>query len=172
MVKRSGFYIEDGHICRKDVKIDWDLGFDKAAKWEYIDRIIKVLGDGLNPVVDVTTAAYDNESRSLSPFFVKINGNSVEVQWAELKAQNAGITNLPGAFDFLYLNALSEKQVAYVLKQKCFIDVFHNPDKAFNTQAKSLAVLQLLHSQDCMEYLHDLRVFTAWYVEYCDENIY
>lgn len=36
MVDRSGFYINGDKICRVDVKIDWNLGFDKLAKEAYV----------------------------------------------------------------------------------------------------------------------------------------
>lgn len=36
MADRSGFYINGDKICRVDVKIDWNLGFDKLAKEAYV----------------------------------------------------------------------------------------------------------------------------------------
>lgn len=167
MVKRCGFYTQDNKLCRKDVFIDWDLGFDKDAKHSYIESIRRELGEDLYPIVDVTTASNDSVARKLSPFFVLVDGISVEDMWAEIKESNLSICKVSGMFDFLYLNALSESQKDYVMSQKCFIDVFHNPDKAFNTQAKSLAVLQLLIMQNKEGLLDDCKLFIDWYKENC-----
>ena len=167
MVTRCGFFVEDGELYRKDVYIDWELGFDKAAKHEYIKRIQFALGPELSPCVDVTTASPVWEARGLSPHFLKAGDLSIEDAWAQLKVNNIKATRIPGAFDFLYLNALSPEQLKYVMKQKCFIDVFHNPERAFNTQAKSLAVYQLLVGQDAVEILKNLSAFSEWYMSYC-----
>lgn len=43
MVDRSGFYIDGDKLCRIDVKIDWNLGFDKLAKEAYVAELITAL---------------------------------------------------------------------------------------------------------------------------------
>ena len=43
MADRSGFYINGDKICRVDVKIDWNLGFDKLAKEAYVAELITEL---------------------------------------------------------------------------------------------------------------------------------
>lgn len=40
MVDRSGFYIDGDKLCRIDVKIDWNLGFDKLAKEAYVAELL------------------------------------------------------------------------------------------------------------------------------------
>lgn len=167
MTKRCGFYVKDGVLCRKDVYIQWDLGFDKEAKQLYIERIIWELGKGFETAIDVTTASPIHEARMLSPFFVKVGEESVEDAWAEVKEVNPVVKKIPGTFDYLYLSSLTGEQKQYVLRNKVFIDVFHNPDKAYNTQAKSLAVYQLLVEQKRVALLQDLDGFLKWYIENC-----
>jgi len=168
MVKRCGFYISKGKLCRKDVLIDWDLGFDRDAKAEYIERIKRALGEDLMPSIDVTTASTDAIAKRLSPYYVILeDGVSVEDAWKEIKITVPEVCKIPGMFDFIYLNGLNEWQRDYVKRMECFIDVFHNPDKAFNTQAKALAVFKLLNVQGKQEYLEDCNAFVKWYKQNC-----
>lgn len=169
MVKRSVFYVHSGKLYRKDVEIEWDLGFDREAKQEYIERIQKAAGDNLSASIDVTTASPIYKARMLSPFYVKVDGMNVEDIWALNKEQQPQIKQILGAFDFIYLNALSREEKEYALRQAGFIDVFHNPDKAYNTQAKSLAVLQLLAQTDNLNLLVSLGDFVKWYTENCTD---
>lgn len=165
MVTRCGFYLKDGEIIQRNILIDWDLGFDTYAKRRYIERIQEKLKHCVK-VVDVTTAAPNWETRQLSPFYVKLKDDiSVEDYWNDWKVVHP--ERVPGLFDYLYLNALTVEQVTFVLNQEGFIDVFHNPEKAYNTQAKSLVCLQLLAYQGKLRYLRDVNEFCSWYKENC-----
>ena len=171
MTKRCGYYIKDGKLCRRDVEIAWDLGFDRAAKHEYIHRIITELGEDLEPAVDVTTASYIKEAKMLSPFYTKCGQNSFEYTWDILKETMGDMANIPGVFEFMYLNSLRDDQVVFALSQKCFIDVFHNPGKAVHTQAKALAILQLLVEHHKLYLLKDMQEFVIWFAGYCEEYL-
>lgn len=167
MVTRSVFYVEGNKIYRQDILIEWDLGFDKEAKHEYIKRIQQAASGNLRHSVDVTTASPDYTARSLSPFFVKDGDMNIEDVWALNKQQQPQIVRIPGAFDFIYLNAIPEALKEYVYEQTGFIDVFFNPDKAYNTQAKSLAILQLLNETGNLCKLENLGEFVEWYRVNC-----
>ena len=172
MVNRCGFFTEDGLLCRKVVQIPWDKGFDKAAKQEYIRRVQVELGSEMQPCIDVTTASPIHEAKMLSPFYIKTDFQEMilEDYWAYLKKQHPEITTIEGSFDYLYLNHLTQKQKEYVLGIKCFVDVFHEPYKAFNTQAKSLAIYQLLVSEGKEDYLSNFSQFTQWYSLKCNKR--
>lgn len=170
MVKRCGFFIQDGALMRKDVIIEWDLGFDKEAKLQYIDRLHTALGEELSPIVEVTTASNTYLGRCLSPFYTKIKGVSVEELWPVIKKKSEGVF-ISGMYEFVYLQSLTNEQQSYVLQRKCFTDVFFNPDKACNTQAKALVVYQLLCLQKKKEILGSLMEFTKWYEINGKENI-
>ena len=171
MVKRCGYFIQDGKLCRKDVYIDWDKGFDREAKHAYIEDIKDKLGCDVYSIYDVTTASPSYKARSLSPFYVKDeDGTNLEDVWAEVKKKTNGVF-VPGLYDFTYLSKLSRIHIETALSINCFIDVFHNPDKAINTQAKSLAILKLLHEQNKMYYLEDFKQFSDWYVQNCEVHV-
>lgn len=161
VVKRSGFFLKDGCIARRDVVIEWNLGFEREAKKEYVRRLHLALGSELHPIIDVTTASNDYLGRGLSPFYTKIGDENVETLWASTKEQFRG-RFIPGLFDYVYLHSLTDEQKQYVLQRKCFTDVFFNPDKACNTQAKSLVVYQLLVYQEKLELLDNLQEFVKW----------
>lgn len=162
MVKRCGFFLQDGVLMRKDVMIEWDLGFDREAKLQYIDRLHSALGEELSPIVEVTTASNTYVGRCLSPFYTKIKGVSVEDLWPAVKEKANGVV-IPGMYEFVYLQSLTDEQQSYVLQRKCFTDVFFNPDKAYSTQAKALVVYQLLCLQEKKGILGSLVEFTRWY---------
>lgn len=142
MAKRSGFYIENNTIVQKVVDINWELGFDKKAKHTYIERIIKALGEELQPAIDVTSASNVEEGKALSPLLLRVPGRNMSVEDLQ---RDLGAYDIPGLADYYYLRALQDSHIATVNRHKCFIDVFHNPEKSFgNTQACSLAVYKLL----------------------------
>lgn len=171
MVKRCGYFVQDCKLCRKDVFIEWNKGFDKQAKHAYIEDIIRNLGDDLGITKDVTTASPDYEARSLSPLCVKDKyGNCLEDVWNAVK-EELGDLFINGIGDFVYLSNLSSEHVSIALSIDCYIDVFHNPDKAINTQAKWLAVLKLLYEQNRLELLDDMEGFLQWYDEYAAVHV-
>lgn len=82
MVDRSGFYIDGDKLCRIDVKIDWNLGFDKLAKEAYVAELITALRKvcpGMD-IAEVTSASTNEYTRMLSPIFIEYRGGtSMEV---------------------------------------------------------------------------------------------
>lgn len=78
MVDRSGFYINGDKICRVDVKIDWNLGFDKLAKEAYVAELITELSKvcpGMD-IAEVTSASPNEHTRMLSPIFIEYRGGT------------------------------------------------------------------------------------------------
>lgn len=164
MVKRCAFYVEDGKIIRRDCYIKWNKGFTKEAKINYIQQIRDNLLK-FGRCIDVTTASPYMTDRSFSPYFTTFGEKTVEQFWLEYKKTLKH--DIPGAFDFIYLNSLTEDQIAYALTQDGYSDVFFNPDNGINTQAKALAVLKLLHQQGKYYLLNDVKRFSSWYKDYC-----
>lgn len=78
MADRSGFYINGDKICRVDVKIDWNLGFDKLAKEAYVAELITELSKvcpGMD-IAEVTSASPNEHTRMLSPIFIEYRGGA------------------------------------------------------------------------------------------------
>jgi hypothetical protein len=165
MATRCFYYIDDNSIVEQWINISWNKGFTKDAKHSYIHEAEEIALDSYGRIiVDVTTASPLWQSRSLSPYFVKYSDNvSVEDAWPLIKQQLKGF--IPGAFDYIYLHSLQEGDFEYVKSCDGFIDIFHNPEKKTNTQAKALAVLQLLNKQNKIEILCDSEKFLDWYSE-------
>lgn len=162
MVARSGFYLEDGVIVQRVVSIDWDLGFDRAAKNAYVTRLHNALGDDLTKA-EVTSASLLPETRMLSPIYLteKSCGKSVEDAYQTVKAIAP-----PFFFHFLYLGNLGEKEYGMIKHYQCYTDVFHNPEKEWgNTQAFSLALYRLLVEQKKLSVLEDFNDFLGWLQE-------
>lgn len=160
MVKRSAYFAADGKVKVKVVEIEWDLGFTHGAKWEYVRRVFSQLGDQYAPVAEVTSAAFVEDTRRLSPIFVPMAGESISVEdWIQ--------KNQPEdkrVFHWVYLMSLTEKHHRLIEKYKCYTDVFLSPDKdVTNSQAFSLALLQLLKQQNQLEKLEDLQWFLDWF---------
>lgn len=156
MVKRGCFYTDGTNIVFKTVEINWDLGFDKPAKQQYIRNIIKALPHEYTPAIDVTSASYDPVGRSLSPIFLKTeDGTPVEDLYAVYPA--------PGVIDWIYLTSLQQKHKGCIAHHMSFIDVFHSPEKGRNTQAYTCALYRLLLLQDNLKVLRDVQEFVDWY---------
>lgn len=168
MVQRSGFYVADGRIIQRIVRIEWDLGFDRDAKHQYIDRVINALGTDIAPIADVTSASYVKETQRLSPIFVRMpDGNQTVEDYLQVIKNGVfpEIFQIPGASDYVYLTALSEEDLKTALQYNCYVDVFHNPTKSYgNTQALSLAVMRLICETKQFNVL-DLSIndFCKWY---------
>ena len=89
------------------------------------------------------------------------DGVTVEDAWPVIKQQLGSY--VPGAFDYIYLHSLQEGDFEYIKSCDGFIDIFHNPEKKVNTQAKALAILQLLNKQGKLEILGSAEKFLDWY---------
>lgn len=155
MVKRCGYYIENGVIKRKDVYIEWDLGFDRNAKYDYINRLKDALGKELHPILDVTTASMDSVGKSLSPHILKAStGEYMSDLYHTLPSIEV--------FCYFYFKAISEGQSRYLERMNCLIDVFHNPDThGDRTQAMWLSLYRLL-LPDRQEILQDFNSYSNW----------
>lgn len=160
-VKRCGFFTDGVNLFRKDLFIDWDLGFDSKAKHTYIQR---ELGEDLSPCVDVTTASPIRIARNLSPHLLRLSdGSSFIDTYGSLREH--------GLFDLAYYLTLSKEQHDYVSSAKCFIDVSYTSSPGTMTQARSLAVLQMLQKQHQLELLMNVNDFLDWFHETCQEII-
>lgn len=156
MVKRCGYYTNGTAIFQKIVDIAWDEGFDLPAKRIYIKRMQEALGGGLFPCVDVTTASPISRAKELSPHILKYkDGNPVGDLYEDM--------GIPGIYDFIYLNCLTEEQIRYVCQMKCVFDVFHNPVKGGWTQAHSLTVLKLAVLSGKLDLFKNPDGFITWY---------
>lgn len=159
MALRCGYSTDGFNLFRCYTEIDWVLGFDRDAKLQYIEELTAKLGKKYNVVKDVTTASPDSMAKSLSPHIVKdANGNPLSDMYSEF--------GVPGVFDWLYLNALTQEQKDYVMSIDCFVDVFHDPRKSCETQAKTLAIFKMLCIQDKLHLLNDVDGFVDWYNEF------
>lgn len=159
MVDRGVFYTDNTNIIFHKVSINWDLGFDKAAKHGYIDRIRKGLPPELLPTIDVTSGSDSSIGRTMSPIFLKTaDGTSVEDLWSS----EVGV---PGVIDYIYCTALSAAQRGVIAHHVSFMDVFHKVENGKNTQAFCCALFRLLLVTDKLYLLNDPQMFVDWYNE-------
>lgn len=163
MAARCFYFVEDNKIIEQWVDISWNEGFTKEAKQSYIRQAEELALDKYQIVIqDVTTASPNERARMLSPYFVKCSPTeTVEEAWPKFK--KAAGRFVPGLFDFVYLSCILRDEYEYILSIDGFIDIFHNPEKKMNTQAKSLCVLQLLLKNNKTELFNDIDSFVTWY---------
>lgn len=163
-VKRCGYYCEGNQLYQKNVMIEWGNELGKGDAFKYSLEIKEKLGEELFPVIDVSSTTPFRPLRSLCPKSLKTNNglNSLEYYDA-VKSTLDPDGQIPGLFDFIYLNLLPESLYDVALAGKCFYDVFYNPDKKEVTVSRTLAILQLLIKQNKMSYLNDPEIFCYWY---------
>ena len=136
MVARSGFYIDGDKLCRVDVKIDWNLGFDKLAKEAYVAELITALSKvcpGMD-IAEVTSASTSEYTRMLSPIFIEYKGGQ----------------------------SINKD---YMLPLIRLFDVFYNPTKPGGTQAEACAILKLLDKENNLNILSNPPLFQKWCLE-------
>ena len=160
MVKRCGFYTDGANVICKECAIEWNMGFDKAAKHNYIMQIKAELPRELNPMIDVTSASDSIAGKALSPIFIECGSTGMSIEDYLKKHPECA---KPGFFDFIYINCLSDDQKNTIFTTYCFIDVFHKPEKGRNTQASACAYYKLLQWQEKEFLLTDLDLFLDWY---------
>lgn len=153
-----------------DVSIPWDLGFDKKAKHAYV----AALHIGLNKkmpdkmISEVTTACPDEFGRMLSPYNIIVNGVSLEDMWKTAKVNGYsdfywGSGNPSVGFDHFYAY-YALYLLPLIRRIDIFTDIFYNPMKAHNTQARACAVLKLLAEENKLKLLQDKSEYVRWYI--------
>lgn len=167
MAKRCVYYVKDNVLYRQDIIIDWELGFDRDAKREYIRRIQNTFPDKDVRAVDVTTASPDWHTRSLSPIYLKmkdIPDKSVEDYLADCKSMLPKNTDRGPFNAYIYLTNVGEEEAYTIIQHTAFFDVFHSPDKAGNnTQAYWCAVFKYLYDTGNTAILNDWSMFLQWF---------
>lgn len=168
MAKRSGFYFDDG-IVRVDVDLPWNLGFDSAAKKQYVANLHSLLGNNVTGLIaDVTTASY-SVYRDLSPVIRRLGDLSVDEKFSQLVADFSSklfplMTDV--LFDLLYFKSFDDKAKRVIDRVFCFTDVFYNPSKAGSgTQALSLARYKKLLAEDKLDLTKDPEGYYKWISE-------
>lgn len=169
-VVRRGYFVYNRCLHYKDVIIDWkDEEITDDLKALYIKEVKNGLGDLLTPYIDVSGSSNVRMAKFLSPRIVKsLNGLSVLQVSNKLSELMSVDADLPGIFEYVYLNALKPWQLDYILHIRCFFDIFQNPYKKENSAARACAVYQLLYQQNKLDYLNDLSTFSYW----CWCNVY
>lgn len=173
MVQRCGFFVENDRVSRTIVNIDWDLGFTREAKRQYIADIKRELSR-IHPdkrIEDITSAS-SYWAREMSPIFMKFsNGESYEDAWARLKSAHKSVMVydqfmwfLPlGGYEFEHFYCYYGQYLLPKIRQvDIFVDVFYNPQKLAPTQARACAILKLLDEQGAMYVLEDTNLFVEW----------
>lgn len=143
MVDRSGFYIDGDKLCRIDVKIDWNLGFDKLAKEAY--------------VAEVTSASTSEYTRMLSPIFIEYKGGkSINKDYMALRL------GVDKSFVFPHFYCANAVHMLPLIR---LLDVFYNPTKPGGTQAEACAILKLLDKENNLNILSNPPLFQKWCLE-------
>lgn len=171
MVPRCAYYLNESYdVIRHIVLINWDLGFDREAKHQYIMRLTEALNKPDMIIVDITTASYIYEARMLSPVFVKLkNDPSITV---EDYLQQIHLFNNPQFSEdtrvklsgYIYMTNLSDRNKSVIAKYDGFFDVFGNPIKApHNTQALFATLYKKLMLQHKEDILSDYDTYVDWF---------
>lgn len=163
LVKRRGYFVFNRQLHYKDVFIDWDMDLDDESKLIYIQRVKEQLGDLLRPCIDVSGASDIKDAKFLSCNLVKANKDeSVKKMTIRISEQLGIDIDMPGIFEYVYLTSLRPWQLEYILRVRCFFDIFMNPDKPGVSTARACALYQLLYHQNKLDYLTDLNKFLHW----------
>lgn len=144
MVKRCGFLTMGANVVYKPVSIEWDLGFTREAKIEYIKRLHDELHE-IYPnkrIAEVTSASNVYETRMLSPFYVKAGNTTLEYLWQEYGSEYSK-DEVKAVFTHLYYMCIKDN-LRVIHNYDIFTDVFHKVDGDGFTQAESCAVIKLL----------------------------
>lgn len=165
MVSRCGYYVSKDKIIQRNVSIEWDLGFDKKAKHEYIKRICLALGEDVGLACDVTTASPIYETRRLSPVFISMRNSELTVEdyYQQIIKPKCGY--IPGLMELAYAGSLTSGLIKTIQKYDCFIDVFHNPEKRNGcTQALACAIVKWAINNDRGDIFSTQDGFIKWYL--------
>lgn len=158
MADRSGFYINGDKICRVDVKIDWNLGFDKLAKEAYVAELITELSKvcpGMD-IAEVTSASPNEHTRMLSPIFIEYRGGTSMEDYIALRL------GIDKSFVFPHFYCSNAVHMLPLIR---LFDVFYNPTKPGGTQAEACAILKLLDKENNLNILSNPPLFQKWCLE-------
>ncbi len=171
MVPRCAYYLNESRdVVRHSVLIDWDLGFDREAKHQYIMRLTQTLNKPDMVIVDITSASYIYEARMLSPIFVKMKNDpakSVEDYLGEIKLFTSSVLSEESKIAFagyVYMINLSDVNIKTIIKYDGFFDVFNHPIKhPHNTQAYFATLYKKLMLERNEDVLSDYDKYVNWY---------
>ena len=148
----------------KSVEVSWDIESREVNKQFCSEEMFKAALPFMQPCVDVSSASGIYRCKTLNPYYVKDeNGTSVHDLWEILNKHKDNAILPPGSYDLIYLMNLDEKQIAYALSKGSFYDIYYNRKKKVTSNAKALAVLQLLWQQSKLDYIYDMHKFLWWY---------
>lgn len=164
MAKRYIFFTKDNQLYQKTIDAIWDGEAFEYSKIACSDDIFKQSTSEIQPCIDVSSNSPIPLGNNLNVYNVRNDENLSFKQLYDKIQQGSDVDKYPDScYDLLYLRLLNERQVRYALSVKSFYDIYYNPDKAKFTPAKALAVLQLLYSQDKLDYIYDTEKFVWWY---------
>lgn len=178
MVTRCGYYVENGKVKSEIVEIEWNLGFDKVAKQEYVkslhEELHKLLPD--KRIIEVTTAA-EPPGKWLSPIYIKfLGGESLEDVWQKLNKAHTDylvydnyVWKKPFNWKAFvhYYSLYGDVKLSTIRRYDVFTDVFHNPTKQQSTQALGCAVMRLMYELGHLDVRNSLKEFCEW----CDNFV-
>ena len=178
MVQRGIYFVRNNILHVKTVEVPWDKDSMEVNKAICSEEIFKSALPFMQPCIDVSSASSLRISKSLSVYGVKDNnGDSIKKSWDILDKSKDIDFMPPGSYDLLYLSCLNNRQVAYILSIGSFYDTYFNSSRKKSSPAIACAALQLLYSQNKVDYLGDMNMFLHWYfhncqfpVEYCEDR--
>lgn len=164
MAKRCIFFIQDNLLYKKTVDALWDTEAVEFSKSVCGEDIFKQSTNIMQPCIDVSPNSPLKNGRSLNIYNVKNDKGATFKQTLDFIQQESDADKYPDScYDLVYIRLLTDRQVSFALSAKSFYDIYHNPDKPKFTPAKALAVLQLLYSQNKLDYIDDVEKFVWWY---------
>lgn len=167
MVTRYGVYVDGDMICRAYVDIEWNKGFDKDAKRDYVKQLHQGLRESFGEArIEEVTTASDTIGRRLSPYYIGDMENdwhaAKQGDWIKFDNQTWPVSMRRIAYAQMY--CMRAKSLINIIRDvDVFTDIFCNPLKDGLTQAEPCAILKLLDVQGNMDIIADQFKFTAWY---------
>lgn len=168
LTKRCIYFVRNNTLYKKTVGVHWDSENLEYSKFICSKEIYEQAPRDLLPCLDVSSTSSMFVGKQLNIYHVVDDaGNKVRALWDTLN--DCGNKELfpPGAYELLYLKSLSKQQFYHAITKKSFYDIYHNPNTHNPTASKALAALQLLESQNKLDYLHDMQAFMYWYMINC-----
>lgn len=184
-------YISTGDInnpfTEDSISFEWKAGYSYVNKCKRRDNLKKEIAKkyDIDKWLEVSSISDKDIGRRLSALNLMLtltNGNKYSVESIYqsskvykdnhiigFKFNNTVFENNPYGmyYDYIYMVALYQnKDYHEIIKDYyLFTDLFFNPNKSLNTQARAIAIFKTLHDNNCLKLLESVKGFKEYYKE-------
>lgn len=184
-------YISTGDInnpfTEDSISFEWKAGYSYANKCKRRDNLKKEIAKkyDIDKWLEVSSISDKDTGRRLSALNLMLtltNGNKYSVESiyqsskvyndnhiTGFKFNNTVFENNPYGmyYDYIYMVALYQNKDYHKIIDDyyLFTDLFFNPNKSLNTQARAIAIFKTLYDNDCLKLLESVKGFKEYYKE-------